>query len=156
MKHMKGLILVVVLAAAATAWMTAPGPRADYAALQRGDLASMIDGTVNLPTKFRVNAADSGVAVDLANYSAAAVVVAVGKSDEVAGSKYVVLQDSTPGVAAWVNQDSVAVDSVDNRYLDMGYKGSRRYIRILSRATGGAGDTIQVTGIVVRSGKRAR
>ena len=156
MKQMMGLVLTVVVVAALTAWATAPGPRADYAALQRGDLGAMIDGAVNLPTKMRANAADSGAATDIANYSSVAVVLATGQIDITSGVKYVVLQDSTPGTAAWNLIDSVAVDSTDNKYYDLTYKGFRRHVRLFQRASGAAADTLQVTGLIVRSGKRSR
>jgi hypothetical protein len=135
--------------------------------LQRPDLASGIDAQVTLPTKLRANAADSLPAVDLSGYACAAMYVMTGQVDIATSAvKYVVLEDSTPGTAAWNLVDSVAVDSTDNAtgakngVGDIAYKrtysGTRRWVRLLQRASGNAADTIQTTGVIIRGCKRAR
>jgi hypothetical protein len=146
---MKRNLLVVLVFSLAAGIMA-------FVSVQRIDLAADLDGVVNLTSKVRANAADSGTAVDIANYAAAAIQIATAQVDLTSTVKYIILQDSTPAVAAWVAQDSIAIDSTDNKYYDLSYKGSRRYIRILQRASGAAGDTIFATGTVVRSGARAR
>ena len=123
---------------------------------QRSDLASMLDGTATLALSGgRANSASTGTMVDMASYSGTAVQVLVGQSDLTSGVIYMVIQDSSAGAAA-VTVDSFALDSTDNKYYDFNYRGSRRWIRALQRASGSAADTVGSAAIVVQSGKRAR
>lgn len=137
-----GLVVVVLVSGAFVA--------------QRFDLAATLDGANTISfSDSRANSATTGTAVNLAGYNCAMLQIVSGVVD-IVGPTYVVLQDSTPGSATWVAQDSIAVDSTDNKYYDLNYKGNRQWVRGLQRASGNAADTVASAGYIVRGCKRAR
>ena len=124
-----------------------------YALPQLVDMASTINGVETLPARIRTNTAATGTSVDIANPGSAMMVV-MADSFDAKPTFYVVLQDSA---TAWANVDSVRVDSAAasagaNGYLELGYRGSRRYLRAVQRATGNNADSL-ATGVLILRGR---
>lgn len=94
----------------------------------------------------RANTAATGAWCSMLGYNAAVAVVQSGLMD--ATSQYIVLQDSTVGSAV------AAVDSVnvgtDSTTSVMAYNGTGRFVRVLLRASGGAGDSSWVSSVIIR------
>lgn len=144
-------IVGLILAAAGVAWMQTP----DFAGL----FDVVLGVNKDVPGAMHANAADSSTRVDRAGYQMVGLVVVVGQSDitsAVGSGDYIVLQDSTPGTAAWVAQDSTPMDSTDGKAYKLTYKGVRRFVRTLARASGNNADTVAYTAIWVLGNKRAR
>lgn len=120
-----------------------------FAYVQVQNLASTINGCVSVAPAVRANSAATGSNCTITGYRGAAVVVGTGIVDNVTTSVYAVLQDSVAG-AAFASRDSVAVDSVDNKYYDLHYRSGASNavaLRAILRATGAA-DTV-VAGVTV-------
>jgi len=112
----------------------------------RADLKSDLAPAVTLTSNMRANTAATGKWVDLTGYGSADVVVERGLVE--ATAQYAVLQDSASGAAlATVDSANIAADSTIS---EIGYTGTKRFIRILLRASGNAGDSSYVSAIVVR------
>lgn len=126
------------------------------AVVQQTDLASSIDPTFAMHVPVHANAADSGSRVDRAGYQCGVFMVNSGQADNVTATNTLVLIDSIPGTAAWQLKDSIAVDSVNNKVYEMRYTGTRRWIRLLARASGNAADTFAINALYVQGCKRAR
>lgn len=125
-------------------------------ALQRPDLAAALDESYALLPKARANAADSGSVVDIANYSAVAVLVSTGQIDGVNIANFVLL-DSGADHSTWTLVDSVRFTTDTATHVkDLAYRGNQRYLRVLFRATGAAGDTVVGTAIILKGGGRVR
>lgn len=144
-------IVGLVLAAASAAWMQTP------------DLAGLYDFTSAQQASkigaMHANALDSGTRVNRAGYQAVALLVAVTQSDITSGvgtGDYILLIDSTPGVQAWVPQDSVPLDSTDSKVYKLTYRGVRQWVRTVVRASGAAADTVAFTAVFMLGNKRAR
>jgi len=125
-------------------------------AVQRSDVTALVDEQVTLaPKTATINSAYTGVWVDNAGYSGAMLYMQTGVVDNVATISYLVLQDSSAGLAVAL-VDSVLVDSVDNKAYEIGYKGSRRFLRAVQRATAAATDSLWQSASIILSGKRSR
>jgi hypothetical protein len=121
----------------------------------RGDLASYMDGVVVDAGIFN-GTADTSSKATMDGRVGAALVVVTGVVDNVAGTLgNVVLQDSTT-IASWTTRDSIAVDSVDNKYYDLHYRrtGPNVKIRIITRG-GAAADSVHRNIAILRSCQRA-
>jgi hypothetical protein len=122
-----------------------------FAYVQVQNLASTVNGCVTVDPLLRAAAADTGAVCTIVGYKGAAVVVNTGLVDNVTTSVYAVLQDSVTG-SAWASNDSIAVDSVNNKYYDLHYRPTRNAnaLRVLFRASAGATDTITAGATIVR------
>ena len=139
------LLLGLVLAVVSVAWIS-----------QNPDVTAMVDTGVTLPPKTAtINAANTGLAVDRAGYAGAMLYMQAGVVDNVATVSYLTLQDSAVG-GTWTVHDSILVDSVDNKAYEIGYKGVKRYVRGVQRATAAAADSLWQSGSIVLTGKRSR
>jgi len=123
--------------------------------LQRDDVASRVDGAVTVAPALRANSAATGKWVDLANYQGAMAIIVTGAVDNAGGTiAYAVLEDSSAGVAVG-RVDSLALDSVDNKYYQIAYRGIGRWLRVRQSASAAA-DSITSGALILRSGKRKR
>lgn len=121
------------------------------------DLAGSIDANTAIAKPVHANAADSGIRIDRAGYQCAVFEIFTGQADNgTATGNVVVLIDSIPGTAAWQLKDSITVDTVDNKMYEMRYTGTRRWVRLLARASGQAADTFAINGALIQGCKRAR
>lgn len=126
-------------------------------AYQAFDLAGEIDASTAIAKPIHANAADSGIRVDRAGYQCGVFEIFTGQADNgTATGNVVVLIDSIPGTAAWQLKDSITVDTVDNKMYEMRYTGTRRWVRLLARASGQVADTFAINGAFVQGCKRAR
>lgn len=124
---------------------------------QQFDLAGSIDAATGIAKPIHANAADSGIRVDRAGYQCGVWEIFTGQADNgTATGNVVVSMDSIPGTAAWQLKDSVTVDTVDNKMYELRYTGTRRWVRLLARASGQAADTFAINGVFVQGCKRAR
>lgn len=104
-----------------------------------------------------VNVAVTGATVDRSGYASAMMLVNTGIVDNVATIGYVVLQDSSVIPAqVWTVSDSILVDSTDSKQYKVTYRGTRRYLRCLQRATQAAADSLFESCLIVMVGKRVR
>jgi hypothetical protein len=152
---MKGLIVALCAALAAVAFVT-----------QGEDLSATIDSFPTIPagqvfsgqgTGPITNAAVTGRAVDRTGYATAWVSIQTGIVDNVAVVGYAVLQDSSVTPAqAWTRVDSVLVDSTDAKQYKLPYRGTRRYLRVIQRATQAAADSLWEDVRILQGGKRSR
>lgn len=100
----------------------------------------------------RANTAATGAWCSLVGYQSAVVIMQSGLMD--ATAQYMVLQDSTVGSAvALVDSVDVGADSTTSV---VAYNGGARFIRVVLRASGGAGDSSWASAVIVRSGCRTR
>lgn len=136
---------------------------ASVAAWQAPDIAGLYDVSVVSSRSsigaMHANTVDSGTRVNRAGYQAVALLVFVGQSDitsAVGTGDYLILIDSTPGVQAWVPQDSIPMDSTDNKAYKLTYRGTRQWVRVVSRASGAAADTVAYMATFLLGNKRAR
>src|SRR3990167_1126480 len=142
MKHMRRTILLACALLAVVAFTTA----------QRRDLKSDIAVITTLTPNIRANSAATGAWVDLTGYMSAVAVVHRGLVE--ASSQYAVLQDSASGVAvATVDSANIATDST---VTEIGYSGTKRFIRILLRASGAGGDSSWAGAVIVRGDWRTK
>lgn len=103
-----------------------------------------------------VNSARTGTAVDRQGYHGAMIMVAQGHVTNGAGAiVYWVVQDSVIG-GTWAAADSVLADTVDNKAFKFTYKGVKRFLRVIQRATSASTDTTISGGLVVLTTKRSR
>lgn len=125
---------------------------------QRPDVRAIVDEAVTLtPKTATINAANTGLAVDIAAYSGAMLYMQTGVVDNVATVSYLTLQDSSVTPAqVWTVHDSILVDSVDNKLYEIGYRGTRRYLRAVQRATAAAADSLWQSAAILMTGRRAR
>lgn len=121
---------------------------------QRQDLASAIFPATSVGAVRVIGTAATGSQVDIANYGGAFALISVGHSVDTAAVRYAVLSDSSAGSAAAL-YDSVAVDSTDNAQYKIAYRGTKRWLRITIRGTGGT-DTTFVAGTIIRGNARSR
>lgn len=114
---------------------------------QKGtDLKNDISAAVTLTSNIRANAAATGAWVDLTGYHGAVAVIERGLVEHT--SQYAVLQDSASGVAvAAVDSANIAADSTTT---ELAYDGYKRFVRILLRASGDAGDSSYVSAVIIR------
>lgn len=143
-----GILVLVALMFAATGI---------YAA-QRFDLASTVDGQEGLAPRLRANVASTGTTVDIANYRSAMAIVHADSIDATAPNLYVVLQDSS---TAWAAVDSVKIDSAmvtasGTGYKEISYRGAKRYIRVIQRASGNNADSVATSVMILRGGCRVQ
>jgi len=131
---------------------------AAFVTLQNPDLAGNIDGTGSVVAGIGVNVARTGAAVDRSGYASAAMMVVDGHVTNGAGAiVYWVLQDSSLSPAqVWTSQDSVLADTVDNKVFKLGYRLTRRFLRVIQRATTASSDTTLSAGFILLGNKRAR
>lgn len=121
-------------------------PVAAHAQRRGNDLKADVAECKGLIPLTRANTAATGAWCSLVGYGSAVVVVQSGLMD--AATQYIVLQDSAVGSAV-AAVDSVAV-SVDSTTSMMAYNGTARFIRVLLRASGGAGDSSWVSSVIIR------
>ncbi|HWO88456.1 MAG TPA: hypothetical protein VNL98_04825 [Gemmatimonadales bacterium] len=145
---MKRLNFLMIIAAVAV--MT-------VAAVQGGsDIANRMDGVVVEAHGIFNGTADTSTAASLAGYTGAAVIVITAGVDNTAGTlANVVLQDSS-ALASWTARDSIAVDSVNNKYYDLHYRrtaGVGAKLRVITRG-GAAADTVNRAVVIVRTCQR--
>lgn len=146
MKRIFSAVLVVA-ALAATVTANTAGTR------QRQDIASMVDGAVTVSPNVRANSAATGTWIDIGNYQGAMMLIATGQVD---AAHYVVLQDSNAG-AALATVDSIQIAAAnDTTYLELAYRGRKRFVRALQRASGNGADSTYSGIVILRSGLRAR
>ena len=126
-------------------------------AVSQFDLAAYVDASTAIAKPIHANAADSGIRIDRLGYQCAVFEINTGQADNgTATGNVVVLIDSIPGTAAWQLRDSITVDTVDNKMYEMAYRGTRRWVRLLARASGQAADTFAINGVLVQGCKRSR
>ena len=133
---------------------------------QGQDLSAIVDSFPTIPSGqvFTgqgvgpiTNAAVIGKAVDRAGYATSWVSAQTGIVDNVATVGYLVLQDSSLTPAqAWTAVDSVLVDSVDAKQYKIPYKGTRRFLRAIQRATQASTDSLWIAVRILQGGKRSR
>jgi len=132
---------------------------------QGQDMSAIVDSFPTIPSgQFSatstgpiINVAVTGRAVDRSGYASSWVSIQAGIVDNVATIAYAVLQDSSVTPAqAWTVVDSVLVDSTDAKQYKIAYRGTRRYLRVIQRATAAAADSLWESIVVLQSGKRAR
>lgn len=145
MKH-RTVISIATLALVA-------GLAVGFTSYQRLDMAGPISGDATLTPDQRANSAATGAWVDIANYSGAMLAITTGQVDAAA---YVVLQDSSAGLAVAASDSVQIAATADTSLVKLGYKGTRRFIRALQRASGNAADTIETAALVLRTGARTR
>src|SRR5207302_7812677 len=103
------------------------------------------------------NVAVTGRAVDRAGYATAWVSIQTGIVDNVATIGYAVLQDSSVTPAQiWTRVDSVIIDSTDAKQYKLPYRGTRRFLRVIQRATQAATDSLWEDVRILQGGKRSR
>ena len=132
--------------------------------VQGQDLSAIIDSFPTIPSGqvFTgqgvgpiVNAAVTGKLVDRSGYATAWVSIQTGIVDNVATVGYAVLQDSA-ATFTWTAVDSVLVDSTDAKQYKILYKGTKRYLRVIQRATQSAADSLWEDVRILQGGKRAQ
>jgi len=139
---MKRTILLACLALTVVAFTVA----------QRKDLASDISVATTLTPNIRANSAATGAWVDLTGYGSAVAVLHRGLVE--AATQYAVLQDSASG-AALAAVDSVNI-AADSTVTELGYVGTKRFVRILLRASGANGDSSWAGAVIVRGDCRRK
>lgn len=124
--------------------------------VQALDVNGTVDTSSSVIAGIGINAARTGSSVDRASYAGAMLVVAQGHVTNGAGAiVYWVIQDSVSG-GTWANRDSVVGDTVDNKTFEKNYTGSRRFLRVIQRATSASSDTTLSAGLLAFIGKRSR
>lgn len=133
---------------------------------QGQDLSAIVDSFPTIPSGQVnagqgvgpiVNVAVTGLVVDRSGYATSWLSAQTGVVDNVATIGYLVLQDSSVTPAqVWTVVDSVLVDSVNAKQYKILYRGTRRYLRAIQRATQAAADSLWEDVRILQGGKRAR
>jgi hypothetical protein len=139
------LIGLIVLLVVSTAAMVVQNP----------DAATIAYPQVSFPPQVHINVAGTGNVVDRAGFAGAMFTVIQGHVTNGSGAaSFQVLQDSSVTPAqVWTAVDSIAVDTVQPSKT---YLGSKRYLRIVSRANTASTDTCIIAVPITLVGKRTR
>ncbi|MGW2580830.1 hypothetical protein ACWCYZ_05735 [Streptomyces virginiae] len=127
------------------------------------DLKNNVSAAQSLAPAARTAAAD-GAAVDLANYGSAVVVIDAGtatgtspsftfevqESDTTTGGDFTAVAD-----ADLDGTEPVVTDANDVAVYRIGYRGRKRYLRVILKTVGGTSmPTLPCTGLVLRGSPR--